>query len=147
MIYDLRFKNKIREGGFSLIELIVVITIIAVITTIGVVSYQSANVKSRDNKRMADLEKVRIALELYRQEVGTYPAADANGQATGLVTAYLQVWPTDPKVSQEYRYFYTRVTNYTYTLDAYLETGGASLATNCSSGSTPVSCNYRVTNP
>ena len=50
-------KNK---KGFTLIELIVSITIIAVLTVAGVISYGGANKKARDNRRMADLEKIRI---------------------------------------------------------------------------------------
>jgi len=47
--------------GFSLVELIVVVTIIAVISVVGMVSFTGANKKARDNRRQADLEKIRIS--------------------------------------------------------------------------------------
>lgn len=67
--------KNLNQGkkGFSLIELLVVATIIIVLTTIGVISYRTASIKSRDSKRKADLETVRQALVLYRSDVGSYP--------------------------------------------------------------------------
>ena len=128
-----------KQKGFSLIELIVVMTIIMVISVVGIVTFTGTNEKARDSKRMADLEKIRVALELYKQENGIYPT-DAE---TYLVTEFLQEWPSDPK---DYDYVYTQVTSYTYTLDAYLESGGTSVGTSCG-GSPAVTCNYRVRNP
>ena len=131
----MKAKNK---KGFSLIELIVVMTIVMVISVVGMVTFTGTNKKARDSKRMADLEKVRISLELYKQENSVYPTSSGL-----LVTNYLQEWPVDPK---GYNYVYTRVTSYTYTLDAYLESGGTSVGTSCG-GSPAVTCNYRVRNP
>ncbi len=71
-----KFLNPIltkRKKGFTLIELLVSATIIIVLTTIGVVSYRSASTKSRNSKRMGDLEAVRQALVLRRSETGCYP--------------------------------------------------------------------------
>lgn len=133
--------KKIKTKGFSLIELIVVMTIIMVISVVGIVTFTGTNKKARDSKRMADLEKVRIALELYKQENNSYPL-DAR---TSLVSNFLQEWPTDPK---NYNYVYTRVSIYSYTLDAYLESGGANVGSAGACGGSPaVTCNYRVRNP
>lgn len=127
-----------RTGGFkafTFIELIVVVTIIAVISVVGAVSYSSANKKSRDARRISDLEKMRISLEMMRQVGVTYPAS-----ANNLVPTYLQSLPLDPKSNAVY--WYTAGTNnYTYTLRATMEDLGA---TNGSYGS---GYNYQVTNP
>lgn len=130
---------KKKKNGFSLVELIVVITIIAVITAVGVISFSGTNKKSRDSRRMADLEKIRMALEIYRQENGIYPS-----NSSSLSPTYIQAWPTDPK---SYTYYYLRGvgSSYTYALDAQMENVGStngSFGANC--GGT---CNYRVTNP
>lgn len=110
---------KIKNKGFTLIELIVVVTIIAVLTVVGVVSYSGTNKKARDSRRMADLEKIRIALELYRQGTGsTYPV-----DKDSLVPTYLQAFPIGPKGDV---YTYDRPTGYTYTLTAGLEGIGTS---------------------
>jgi prepilin-type N-terminal cleavage/methylation domain-containing protein len=130
-----------KKNGFTLIELIVSITIIAVLTVAGVISYGGASKKARDNRRVADLEKIRIALELYRQQgVGnTYPTV-----LTSLTTSgFLQAIPTDPKGISIYTY--NRLTNYTYNLGANVEDlGSTNIAAYSGCGST---CNYQVTNP
>jgi len=113
-------KNK--KNGFTLIELIVSITIIAVLTVAGVLSYGGASKKARDSRRMADLEKIRIALELYRQGTGSsYPATGT--LSTALIPTYIQVIPIGPKAET---YTYTRTGNYTYTIDATVEDSGSS---------------------
>jgi len=125
------------KKGFTLVELIVVVTIIMVITTLGMVSFAGVNRRSRDSRRVADLKKVSIALEVYRQEVGSYPAA-----LSTLETDYIEAIPTDPK---DFSYYYNQVTDYTYTYDAQMEDVGStngSWGANCTG-----SCNYRVTNP
>lgn len=123
-------KNK--KNGFTLIELIVSVTIIAVMTVVAVVSYTGAGKRARDSRRMADLEKIRISLELYRQNLGTsYP-----GTLSVLVTNnYLQALPKDPKTLVDYTY---TPSGYTYTMRANVEDAGSS---NVAGGY------YQVTNP
>lgn len=66
---------KSSTKGFSLVELLVTATIIGLLAAAGIVSYTTANRNSRNAKRVADLEQVRAALELYRIEEGCYPGA------------------------------------------------------------------------
>lgn len=99
--------NK-KNPAFTLIEVLVAVTIIAVLTAIGVVSYASANRNSRDSKRLADVEQIRAALEMYRADVGSYPALIAFGGslASGSNT-YMSPIPNDPRPSAggDYSYF------------------------------------------
>lgn len=127
--------------GFTLIELIVTVTVILVLTTVAAVSFGGTNTKARDNRRMADVEKIKIALELYRQQNGVYPI-DTGGTAA-IVPLFIQAWPTDPK---GFGYYYDVSGSYNYTLDARMEDVGSttgSYGNNCG-GSL---CNYRTTNP
>ncbi len=102
--------------AFTLIELIVVITIIAVLSVVGMVSFSGINMKSRDARRIQDLQKIAAALEIFRQAdiSKSYPTTTAS-----LVPNYLQVMPTDPKTKANYPY--NRVNPYRYTLTATLE--------------------------
>jgi len=137
-------KNK---NGFTLIELMVVITIIAVITAVGIVSYSASSLKSRDGRRMADIEKIRLALELYKQDKGVYPPATADNKAN-IPATYLQVWPSDPKPAS-YFYIYSVGGSYTYTLGAYMENLGSTNSPvfgNCGVLGTD-RCNYKTNNP
>lgn len=145
-------KNK----GFTLIELIVVITIIAVITVAGMINYGATSRKARDSKRVADVEKIRIALEMARQIGTTYPAESATKTASVLVPTYMSVLPTDPKTSDDY--YYDRLTNYTYSVGVSMEDTGSTNAAafgccwcdgaaGCECTNANRKCNYKVTNP
>ena len=116
-----------KKRGFTLIESLVVVTMMMVIVAIAVTSYASVSKKNRDNRRMSDLERIRTALELFRQEDlgGSYPAP-SSGQASGLTTGgYIDVWPVGPKGSSVGdTYFYSRPSAYSYTVRTNLESTG-----------------------
>jgi len=136
-------KNKSKKSknrnGFTLIELIVVITIIAVLTVVAMVSFGGVNKKSRDGQRMADLEKVRIALEMARQVGGSYPPRNEQTlMPEGLVPTYLSEMPTDPKEGGYAIWFNSP---YSYNLYAKMEDLGST------NGSYDWGWNYMVTNP
>ncbi len=118
------------KKGFTLIEILVAVTIIAVLVSIGVVSYASVNKRSRDAKRKGDVEQLRSALEMYRSDIGSYPSpgsgswADASGLSTVLVPIYIPAIPSDPKSTQVYRFRATNISGgnyYGYCLSAILE--------------------------
>lgn len=75
------------KKGFTLIELIIVISIIALLSVIGISTYSSVQVDARNSKRKSDLKEIKSALELYRSEIGTYPstAGRSGCPATGTV--------------------------------------------------------------
>jgi prepilin-type N-terminal cleavage/methylation domain-containing protein len=63
--------NKYK--GFTIIELIVVITIIAVLTAIVTSSVNKFQAKSRDARRLADMQEIFKALSLYQADNGCIP--------------------------------------------------------------------------
>ena len=60
-------------SGFTLIELIVVISIIGILATIGTATYTTAQQKARDTRRKQDLGALKSALVLYYQDHKEYP--------------------------------------------------------------------------
>lgn len=127
-----------KKRAFSFIELIVVVTIVAVLSLVGIVNYSSANKKSRDARRISDLEKMRMALEMIRQVGTTYPAS-----ISALAPTYIQTVPTEPKGGTWGSYLYAQLNSgYGYQLTARMEDLGS---TNGSYGSGVY--NYRVYNP
>lgn len=123
-----------NDVGFTLVELIVVITIIIIVSAVAMVNYSGSSKKARDARRISDLEKIRMALEVVRQTGTTYPAV-----LSVLEPNYVSKLPTDPKSGT---YLYTPgATNYTYTLDATMEDLGST------TGSYAGGYNYRVMNP
>ncbi len=65
--------RKIR--GFTLVEILVVVSIIALLASILFASFAQARARARDSKRIQDLLEVQKALELYFSKHGEYPAS------------------------------------------------------------------------
>ena len=133
------------KKGFTLIEILVTISIIGLLTMIGVTNFRVANQKARDGRRQGDLEQIKAALELYRTDEAEYPgginAGDPIQSPTG--TIYMNKVPTDPLSTQEY-YFTSDGDTYTLCAALELDTSGACGGTSCGSG---VTCNYQITSP
>ena len=70
-----------KTRGFTLVEMIVVVSIIAILSSVGMFSYNQASKQSRDTNRQADLRLLQTAIELYKQKNGQYPAG-CNGPGT-----------------------------------------------------------------
>lgn len=147
-------KSFKKSGGFTLIELIIVMMIIALLAGLSLFAMQGARRQGRDSKRKADLEVIRSSLELFKADCNVYPATlPASGsQLTGTTCSpsnsnvYLQQVPDDPSSNQNYSY--RRITTTTYTLCSTLEEPPATPndTSNCNSCGT-TNCSYKVVNP
>lgn len=62
-----------RQRGFTLIEVAVVIAVVAILVAIVVISFNTVQVQSRDQKRESDMRSLITLLEAYYDERGTYP--------------------------------------------------------------------------
>jgi general secretion pathway protein G len=81
--------------GFTLIELMIVVSIVGILATIAVPSYQASLMKARETVLRQDLFTLRELLDHHRADKGKYPAS-----LDGLVTAgYLRALPRDPFTS------------------------------------------------
>jgi prepilin-type N-terminal cleavage/methylation domain-containing protein len=119
-----------RQGGFTFIELLVVITIIGVIFAAGIVSYAAITTRSRDVRRKSDLEAMRQSLEICRSLTGIYPDAtyvyqgDAQSSILSCGTSgptMINKTPSDPKPcvgASDGAYSYSKTSTTTYTLSA-----------------------------
>lgn len=89
-----------KKKGFTLIELLIVILIIALLIVIGSFAYDSTKVRARDSRRKQDMEAIKAALELARQDAsGSYPSS-----LSSLAPAYIKIVPKDPKTTSDYIY-------------------------------------------
>ncbi len=98
--------TKNIKKGFSLVELLVVITIIAILSVVAYSAVGGQTIKARDSKRKQDLNTIQSALELYFVEFGTYPDSLENG-AIGdgkIPKKFLSSIPTDPGADTAYIY-------------------------------------------
>ncbi len=62
-----------KKSGFTLIELLVVISIIGLLSSIVLTSVNSARVKARDVRRLADVRQIVTTLQFYYDDNNTFP--------------------------------------------------------------------------
>lgn len=120
----MHMKNR---TAFTLIELLVVIAIIGLLATISVLVLNGARAKSRDAKRVSDIQVMRAALEQHWLEQAAYPAAatainlgtgnakalTSNGfEAVATGAVYLPLVPVGPRSNEYYVYSSTVSTGY-----------------------------------
>jgi len=108
-------------GAFTLVELIVVITILAILWTIAFISLQWYSAQARDSKRLSDISNIKKSLELFSLNTWKYPEPDNNftvsysweilryqwtvwDQVSTNLSRNLNEKPTDPLTESEYTY-------------------------------------------
>ncbi len=92
-----------HRKGFTLIELLVVIAIIGVLASIVLASLNSARLKARDARRIADLNQIKTALNFYYDSNNAYPSVGswvssraAQPWLPGISPTYISSVPADP---------------------------------------------------
>ncbi|MES2967084.1 MAG: prepilin-type N-terminal cleavage/methylation domain-containing protein [Patescibacteria group bacterium] len=69
---------KLQNNGFTLLELLVVLTIIGMLASIVIASISEAREKGRIAKAQAELNQLSIAMELLFNDTGYYPSGEPN---------------------------------------------------------------------
>lgn len=133
-----------RHKGFTLIELLVVIAIIGVLSTMTIVALGDVRTKSRDAKRVADIQQISKALELYYADQGYYPTLITPGTALASSDGskvYMTTIPNNPSPRNEngcgdnnYTYGAT-ANNNDYSLNFCLGSGSGTLSRGINSAS------------
>ncbi len=86
-------KNQKSNLGFTLFELLVVISIIGILVALGVVSYSNAQKKARDSRAKSDIKAISDSFEQYYAVNDAYASCD-----TMAATVWQGAWPpTDPR--------------------------------------------------
>lgn len=153
--------------GFTLMELLIVISVMMILSVVGLDSFIFSIKKSHDAARKSDLATIQKGLETFATDWSDYPADDGAGKMKacdyndtgvlavcnwgsrmaaffkGSLVTYLVKLPTDPVGTQNY-YYQKTATGYDLfaaienTSDPYYKSG---LTQSCGSG---VTCNYQV---
>lgn len=117
MLLALAKKMHAQRQGFTLIELMVVVSIIALLSALAVTSVGGALRKARDARRKNDIKAIKTAMEFYYQENGFYPNTGSPNSSTGgnwlngsanpvVVPKYMSQAPIDPVNNATYNFLY-----------------------------------------
>ena len=66
-------KTANNPEGFTLVELMVVITILAILALVGLTAFGEAQKRGRDGKRIQEIEAIAQALEIHYVNTGATP--------------------------------------------------------------------------
>lgn len=123
-IYDRMYLMPKSDGftpiksGFTLVELLVVVTIIAVLSVIGMVIFGGIQRNARDARRRLDIDAISKAWELhYSATSPRYSTLQGGWFVSGNI-------PADPVNTGSYTYTGTGTNADTYNVCATLEAGG-----------------------
>ncbi len=123
--------------GFSLMELLVVISIIGILAAVGAAAYSTAQKKGRDGRRKSDLKAIQSAMEQCYALDTEYPVSITPGDplsCSGGTQVMVKV-PQDPKSG-----------NYSFTLAADSYTICADLEGDGSWAAGGAACDFSATN-
>lgn len=106
--------NQSSQRGFSLLEVMVSISIIVMLASVLLASWSSAREKAQDSRRITELQQLKFALELYHNDHGHYPreSEGANGKigegagVDTMLAPYLSAIPVDPAGPNNPTYYY-----------------------------------------
>ena len=115
--------------GFTLMEMIVVISLILILTLIILVNINESKKNSRDKSRIADINSIRLALSDYYSVCKQYPdslSLSANNcEQSGITLGdFISSLPVDPSSGDAYSYVSLMSDCSDYHLGAQMEVGG-----------------------
>lgn len=88
-----------NHSGFTLIEILITVSILSVLIAITVSIFNQVFKNSRDQQRFNDLNIIKQALEMYRRDKTSYPDS-----LESLIPDYLESVPDDPLPQRIYQY-------------------------------------------
>jgi len=116
------------KKGFTIVELLIVISIIALIGSLIFVQLQQARARARDAEREQEIKALQNALAIYVVNNKVYPVYSGSFTGTDIASNALLTGdtinqiPFDPFNNGSYQYVYNSTDGSTYIITYYLET-------------------------
>lgn len=99
-----KYLARKRKSGFTMIEVLIVLSIIGIFSTAGVIGFQTSQAKARDAQRKGDLAKIKVAFEDYYNDNSCYPDSSVLANCGQPFSSYLNSIPCDPITGEAYKY-------------------------------------------
>jgi prepilin-type N-terminal cleavage/methylation domain-containing protein len=108
------FRNTNFKRGFSMLEILIVISIINILASVSLFVLQDLQKDSRDRQRKSDLHQIHLALRLYKDVNGAYPDFRGGayigdgGEMDRVLAQFFHNIPRDPLhgVQDGFAYYY-----------------------------------------
>lgn len=75
----MRYVN-LKNGGFTIVELLIVVVVIAILAAITIVSYSGISNRANDTAVQSDLSAMAKKLQIYQADQGVYPDTNVEAQ-------------------------------------------------------------------
>ena len=90
-------KLHVRKGGFTLIELMIVVAIIGILAAIAIPNFLRFQLKAKSSEGKTNLAAIRTAEQSYYSEFGVYVSADvsptgAANRESAFIQSYRAEW-------------------------------------------------------
>lgn len=99
-------KKRPQFLGFTLVEIITILAVISGLLIFSYLNIPAIQIRARDARRKANLQKMAIAIANYEEDTNCYPISlpVCKSDFTENGTAYLSSIPCDPETNESYVY-------------------------------------------
>ena len=105
-----------RKGGFTIVELLIVIVVIAILAAITITVFRGIQTRANATRTVSDIQAVNKAVQMYYADTGSYPSTGGGwygyqgvqtaNYVPGVAPTYISSLPPMAKLSTQTEYIY-----------------------------------------